>query len=266
MNEKILNIEEEVWRHLRDYETEKNPFVRHSIATFRLPGILAQAKSPAVRAKLQTIIDKHLKIALLRAAASLQEHADEPIEKGSARLLDEDRNCSIEVVSAVVVFYVLRGRNAWHSTWVEHYFPDCMHTSLLSAKKSAEFRRGPGNVFRIIEKPALRIDLPHRSQVITEIACTDPLAEFREISNCGTLKPGRSFSDISSRLLPFLHQGSGRRIVPLHIPRNRRLKLLDEVISLKVHSSFSRGSQYQLGWSSGSVSDRCGETVRALAG
>lgn len=266
MNKKVLDLEEEVWRHLREYE-EANPSIKDGIATYRFPRLLAQTKNPTARARLQTIIDKHQKHALLRLAASLQQRADEPIEEGSARLLDEDRDSTIEVVSAVLVFYVLRGRNAWHSTWVEHYFADCMHTSFLSAKRNAESRRGPGNVFRVIEKPALRIDLPHRSHVITEIDCADPLAEFwRESDFEDELAPGHSFSGFVDTLLPYLRQGRGRRIVALHIPRSRRLELLDDVISLKIHSSFSRGSQYQLGWSSESVSSRCGESVRALAG
>lgn len=267
VNKKVLNLEEEVWQHLRDYE-EADLLLKHRIATYRFPRLLSQTKNPTARARLQTIIDKHQKHALLRLAASLQEQADEPIKEGSARLLDEDRDCTIEVVSAVMVFYVLRGRNAWHSTWVEHYFADCMHTSLLSAKRNAELRRGQGNVFRIVEKPALRVDLLHRSHVITEIACADPLAEFRKVSDGGNeLKAEHSFSGLVDTLLPHLRQGRGRRIVALHIPRSRRLELLDEAISLKIHSSFSRGSQYQLGWSSGSesVSSRCGESVRALA-
>lgn len=241
---------------------------KHSIATLRFPRLLAETKSPTARARLQTIIDKHQKHALLRLAASLQEQADEPIEEGSARLLDKDRDCTIEVVSAVLVFYVLRGRNAWHSTWVEHYFADCMHTSLLSAKRNAESRRGPGNVFRIFEKPALRIDLPHRSHVITEINCADPLAEFRKVSDGRRgLEPGRSFSGFVDTLLPHLRQGRGRRIVTLCVSRNRRLELLDDQPILEVQTSFSQGSQYQLGWQWGrdGIDSRCGESVRALA-
>lgn len=76
------------------------------------------------------------------------------------------------------IFYLYRGRNAWHSTWVQHYFPECMHSTLPSAEMRAESMRGPGSTFIINELPAVALQSPVGTLVVAEINNDTPLSHW----------------------------------------------------------------------------------------
>lgn len=61
----------------------------------------------------------------------------------------------IEERDIACLYYLIEGRNAWHSTWTNWYRDGCMHTTLDAAKMSAERQRKPGSKFYIREIPAL---------------------------------------------------------------------------------------------------------------
>jgi hypothetical protein len=86
----------------------------------------------------------------------------------------------IERVFETKIYYVTRGRNAWHSTWVTHYFQGCMHDNIDSAKQQAESMRGPGSVFRIRHQPALSLWTAKGQVLITQINCEVPLSRWSE--------------------------------------------------------------------------------------
>jgi hypothetical protein len=70
---------------------------------------------------------------------------DDPIEPSSLPLLDilpQDLVMSN-------TWYLGYGRNAWHSTWINRYYPKCISFSIETLKKEAEKRRTQGTVFRI---------------------------------------------------------------------------------------------------------------------
>jgi hypothetical protein len=73
------------------------------------------------------------------------------------------------------VFYVIRGRNAWHSTWVTHYFERCMHPTLWSAKQRTEELREQGSTFTIREQPAVCFSTDKGQILVTEINNSVPL-------------------------------------------------------------------------------------------
>lgn len=79
---------------------------------------------------------------------------------------------------AVKLFFLIRGRNAWHSTWVQHYSPGAMTTDLQSALNNAEKRRTQGSAFYIDEWPALAIDTEAGVFLITQINTKTPLAHY----------------------------------------------------------------------------------------
>lgn len=81
-------------------------------------------------------------------------------------------------VKATTIYYCLYGRNAWHSTWVNRYYNNCMHPTLDSAKEFAESLRVQGSVFYIQELPALCIDAGSYSLVATQINTSEPLREY----------------------------------------------------------------------------------------
>lgn len=81
-------------------------------------------------------------------------------------------------IKAVKIFYCYYGRNAWYSTWVQQYTPDCMHLTLESAKNFAERQRKQGSVFYIAELPALQIESGDNPIFITQINENDPLSKY----------------------------------------------------------------------------------------
>lgn len=59
-------------------------------------------------------------------------------------------------ISPVLLYVITRGRNAWHSTWVENYSgPTALVADFASAATLAEKRRKQGNVFYIEQVPGL---------------------------------------------------------------------------------------------------------------
>lgn len=76
------------------------------------------------------------------------------------------------------IYYLIRGRNAWHSTWVQHYFPGCMSTRLGDAEADAERKRGNGNVYYITELPALAFQCSKGVFLVTQINTTSPLIGY----------------------------------------------------------------------------------------
>lgn len=81
-------------------------------------------------------------------------------------------------IRAVKIYYCFYGRNAWHSTWVQKYYIDCMHSNLDSAKRFAERNRVQGSVFYIEELPALLLDGGSYPVLVTQINERCPLREY----------------------------------------------------------------------------------------
>lgn len=89
-----------------------------------------------------------------------------------------DDDLLIDVRAALVVL-LIRGRNAWHSTWVEHYLRNAtMYTDVASAKAGAESKRERGNVFYVVEAPALQLRGAVRNVVVCDSHPNDPFGRF----------------------------------------------------------------------------------------
>lgn len=83
----------------------------------------------------------------------------------------------------VCIYYVHIERNAWHSTWIGRYRPDCMHASRSDAEEFAESLRRPGTVVYIQELPALAIRTERGCLVVTQINCDSPLKYYSPFIN-----------------------------------------------------------------------------------
>ncbi len=82
-------------------------------------------------------------------------------------------------IRAGVVSVLIRGRNAWHSTWVRHYFKNAaLYSTNQSARVGAERLRGPGNVFYISETPALLLQGEKRGLLICDSNSAAPFTDF----------------------------------------------------------------------------------------
>jgi hypothetical protein len=87
---------------------------------------------------------------------------------------------SEEIKSAHIkkIYYLVTGRNAWHSTWVQHFYKRCISTEYRDLENDAEKRRGAGTVFYIEELPALCLETSLGCFVISEINTNFPLKNY----------------------------------------------------------------------------------------
>lgn len=189
----------------------------------------------------------------------------------------------IDHVIETKIFYLIRGRNAWHSTWVTHYFDRCMHDTLATAKARAEELRERGSVFTIREQPALAFRSTVGAVLVTEINTQTPLAswtkdyrrekaDFRLNQQICRLEPALSANkSIKSIIDAFRDPNVFPRVLPY---RSNNLFLLaslnpsavieDRHIRLKQWQSTSAGADYFLNWSEG-FTKISGKAVRRVA-
>lgn len=181
------------------------------------------------------------------------------------------------------IFYLFRGRNAWHSTWVTHYFDGCMHDQLPSTKGRAEQRRERGSVFTIREQPALVLQSRHGLVAITEINSACPLSHW--IKKYRNEKSGYRLNQDYCRLEAQSRPGctttamidamSDVAIFPTQLPwRSKNFFILatpdpealreDRRTRLKQWGSSSAGAYYYLDWNETS-SHLSGKAVRRVA-
>lgn len=82
-------------------------------------------------------------------------------------------------VEAGIVAYLIRGRNAWQSTWVRHWFHDAhLFSDVSSARLGAESLRERGNVFYVRETPAVLLRGPSGGVVLCNPGVDDPFSGF----------------------------------------------------------------------------------------
>ena len=177
---------------------------------------------------------------------------------------------TVRSISRGLIYYVHTGRNAWHSTWVTHYFPGCMHTTLQSAKEYAEKFRERGTVLYIKQLPCLIFRSNGVAIIITEINNRNPLSGYsadattdevaigskkiKEALN-NYLKVGAPLEGVTLSFLPssrfWSHRPSPKNSVIVLATNDEAVSIekvkSDDLLSFK---SFSNGGNYYLGWSS----------------
>jgi hypothetical protein len=84
----------------------------------------------------------------------------------------------IQRFKAGSLYYLYRGRNAWHSTWVTHYFDGSVSSSMRSVRELAEKWRAQGSAFTIREQPALICHTDAGLLAITQINTERPLGNL----------------------------------------------------------------------------------------
>lgn len=101
----------------------------------------------------------------------------------------------VEFVAERKIYYLVRGRNAWHSTWVQHYYPGCMATKLLDVERNAEEKRTFGSVFYVKELPAIAVQTKSGVLVVTEINTDAPLSGYSKIAVHRDAPKGKVLTD-----------------------------------------------------------------------
>ena len=172
-----------------------------------------------------------------------------------------DEDLLLEVISGLAVI-LIRGRNAWHSTWVRHYMRDAtLYTDIASAKAGAETQRERGNVFYIVEAPAIQLRGRLSNVVLCDAHPDIPFGAFTGVQAkvhpsaygdwLGGVFPGVSVRDAVSA---FAHDSgywkgpepsehslrAGRLASDFTITQGRR--------TLESMVSEARGADYYLGW------------------
>lgn len=192
---------------------------------------------------------------------------------------DYDEDLLVDVTPGTVVL-LIRGRNAWHSTWVRHYLRNAtLYTDVPSAKLGAENQRGPGNVFYVIEAPALLLSGEQSNVVLCDAHPDGPFGAFTGVTAEVTqslhgpwldgLFPGVSIRDAVAAFRHTSSHWSGPRPSE-HSLRTGRLESKEQFDagSRGMQSLVSRpvGSNYLLQWDPNSKGNRyTREGTRRLA-
>lgn len=200
-----------------------------------------------------------------------------------ASLNKAHRSDAILAIRASVIYFLGRGRNAWHNTWSMSYYPWSFHLNVTSAEKAAEHLRKQGSVFYVREVPAFVLETEALRYYVTELNSQDPLAQYRrslEVDHIGvpTITPhgvlcpiakghpiGRaldSFSTCSRHWIQdsvkrgtvyILTEGGkvrmmweGKWISTVFFQKSREVAPLRP--DLRMWTSFSRGTSTALGW------------------
>lgn len=180
-----------------------------------------------------------------------------------------DEDLLIDVQAGSVVLLV-RGRNAWHSTWVRHYLRNAtLYTDVQSAKHGAESQRGPGNVFYVVEAPALLLIGQRSAVVLCDAHPDNPFGAFRGFASTIHESPYGPWIDgifpgvsVRDAVAAFGHR-SGHWAGPTPSEHSLRTGMLDSVRQFDVkrrplQSLVSRpvGSNYYLQWDPNSSGNR----------
>lgn len=175
----VIDVENLVWRHIREYRAETFSWYRRHQIIRRLLEIRGGIVSPAALRAVDRLIEedtgRRLQELAEREVMGIRR-SDESLTRiaaTSAGLHYQDME--IKTVRPVRIFFCIKGRNAWHSTWVRRYTEKSMHSTVKSAFGWAEEQRGPGNVFYVMGLPALRINLADVSILVTEINSPAPM-------------------------------------------------------------------------------------------
>jgi len=135
-------------------------------------------------------------------------------------------------------YYLGYGRNAWHNTWINKYYPESVSFDSGKLKKRAEGKRKQGSVFKVQAVPLLVIRLKSHSY---GLACINE-------------KERHYYSDLLVRM----HEIEPRDFWTV-LPESDQNWILtfriyghqheDEPFSPSLLRSYSKGANYLLGWS-----------------
>lgn len=173
--------------------------------------------------------------------------------------VDEDLLLSISTCTIAVL---VRGRNAWHGTWVRHWFHNShIFSDEESARRGAEPLRERGSVFYVNERPALLLTGLHSRVVVFDGFRDEPFHGFQGIgkhvatTSFGSYStgvfPGSTMKEAVDAFQPgssWWHQSPGWEQVRFaNVPADFSLSPV-KASSYTRRSSFPQGSGSLLGW------------------
>lgn len=168
-------------------------------------------------------------------------------------------------LSGCTVSILIRGRNAWHSTWVRHWF---RHSHIFSDHRSAQLGaedlRGRGSVFYVRDRPAVLMRGVRSTIVVFDGFSDQPFQHFSGVaeevvetavgSYCTGIFPGVTLQVASERFGPSSefwsrHRDDNQVRFGL-VPGGCELEPLRRG-PFRADTSYPQGTDYYLGWSRG---------------
>lgn len=166
-------------------------------------------------------------------------------------------------IDGCTVSVLVRGRNAWHSTWVRHWFRNShLFADHHIARRGAEPLRGPGSVFYVRDRPALVLSGVTSRVVVFDGFGDEPFAQFHGVGRDAVETPfGRYlegiFAGVTLREAAdyFRAESDGwasgfrtdNHVRFATVPGGVTLGLLGSDL-LDTAESYPQGSGYLLGW------------------
>jgi len=191
----------------------------------------------------------------------------EYLEPREAVKYEDDHFCECR---AVKVYFLIYGRNAWNTTWIQKYSTGCMHSSLSAAKLAAEKKRVQGSVFSIEELPAIQFINPERSIIITEINNPSTLNLYREITEAKDLNLMEIFNRFSPKRLNSVirliwHKSKISVVNKKYVTMDNDFDSLEKIsgnTAFSKYKSYSHGKAYLLGWNKASNNIIAGSALK----
>ena len=136
-----------------------------------------------------------------------------------------------------IMYYVHDGRNAWHTTWVQRYFPANFAGTWVDARNSVEPRRVQGSKWWIYQMPCLGLRFPGWDVLVSELNCQEILKGCVDVEWNGPFLP---------QVVEALRECEFWHKAVVMVQPSRRLKPIG--IPLRGHASVSRGGEEPLEW------------------
>lgn len=102
----------------------------------------------------------------------------------------------VKEIAPIKLYLIRSGRNAWQSTWITQYTEQTIQPDLASAIEQAETQRRKGDVYYILEMPALAFTTAQLCLVCTQFSELEPFRDFVRRRVERRLMPGKLSSDV----------------------------------------------------------------------
>lgn len=165
-------------------------------------------------------------------------------------------NSSLLAVEGAVVYMLISGRNAWHSTWITRYSKNiAFYSSLQGAKSQAELLRRQGSVFYVRQVPVLLVRTTEGAVVQAEFHSRTCFGKWDITAGSELLRIGTPTSRLLSGLGPDSELWRPPKISQYSfvtvVPEWDNIPPLPKGGAFRSWTSEGLGPKYQLAWRDG---------------
>lgn len=159
---------------------------------------------------------------------------------------------NLSSIETVLLYLLIRGRNAWQSTWSQHYQgPTSLGGTLDEAKRVAESWRTQGSTFYIHEIPALLLNGRQSAVVVADFRGRDPFGGW-DTGRKQELASGEPLFSAAHALVRWhnfpLHRPLPPSVIVANPSTDDALQRLMPTQESRHWKSQSNGAGYKLKW------------------